>query len=302
MKQRSIQSGISGHQQTKATNHQAFTLIELLVVIAIIAILAAMLLPALSKAKAKAVATQCLSNNKQLQLAAIMYLGDNGDQFANNETGATDPVNPGDNGQSAGAHAWIRSNVQGPWSSFYSDQISLGVLWDYNKSYSIYQCPANRAWIQGILGAQVPHNRSYSVSVQFSCFYGKDDLYTMKVKKSSQVRNASNSIYFAEENQIGIDNGAMGILSLDPASWSGGPSFWNPPTARHNNAATFSFADGHSEIWKWKGDLIKCNQQYNAENTVSQRGTPTGAAPCQNFPTTATDPDFVRLANGLPAK
>jgi len=281
-------------------------LIELLVVIAIIAILAAMLLPALSAAKKKAQGTQCLSNTKQLQTAAIMYHGDNSEQFMNNETGASDPVNPGDNGQSAGKHAWIQSNVQGPYSAAYQNQISQGVLWDYNKSYAIYQCATSRAYIPGALaGSQVTHNRSYSVSVQYACKYAKNDIYTSEMTKSTQVKNPSAAFYFAEENQVGIDNGAMGVLSLDSTSWGGGtPFFWNPPTGRHGNAASFSFVDGHSEIWKWRGDLIKCNQQYNSDNTVSQRqgGSPANPGLCANFPTTATDPDFIKLASALPSK
>ena len=285
----------------------AFTLIELLVVIAIIAILAAMLLPALSAAKKKAQASQCLGNNRQLQLAAIMYLGDNSDLFPNNQTGDQDPSNGDSSGQSAGAHAWIRNNVQGPYTTTYNNQISQAVLWDYNKSYEIYRCPTSQAMIPGAPGGSpVPHNRSYSVCVQFSCAYAKNDLYTVAVTKGAQVKNSSDAFYFVEENQVGIDNGALGVLSLDPASWGGNPKFWNPPTARHNNAATFSFVDGHSEIWKWKGDLIKVNQQYNADITIgsaaNQRSSPDVVSPCENYATTAADPDFIRLAKGLPSK
>jgi prepilin-type N-terminal cleavage/methylation domain-containing protein/prepilin-type processing-associated H-X9-DG protein len=298
--------------EMKRTSHPrqpgAFTLIELLVVIAIIAILAAMLLPTLSKAKIKAQATQCMSNNRQLQVAAIMYMGDNADFFPNNETGAQEPSNGDTSGQSAGANAWIRNNVQGPWSTTYNSEINQAILWDYNKSYGIYRCAADQSMISGPLaGSQEPHNRSYSVCVQFSCAYAKSDLYTLPVNKGAQVRNPSGAFYFVEENQVGIDNGALGVVSMDPASWTtGSPVFWNPPTARHNNAATFSFVDGHSEIWKWRGGLIKVNQQFNPAVTVgsaaNQRSSPDAISPTENYATTATDPDFIRLANGLPSR
>jgi prepilin-type processing-associated H-X9-DG protein len=121
-----------------------------------------------------------------------------------------------------------------------------------------------------------------------------NDAYARSVKKSSQVKGPTQVIQFGEENQVSIDNGTMGINSPAKAKW------WNPPTARHDNGATFSFVDGHAEIWKWHGDLIKLNQKYNADDTLNQRGSAT-SNPLMDVPVAATDPDFVKLANALPA-
>ena len=268
-----------------------FTLIELLVVIAIIAILAAMLLPALSKAKQKAQATQCLSNNKQLELACQMYTGDNGEVFPNNDTGSV--------GTDAGPNAWIQGNAQSYTSTPpYQDWISEGVLWNYNKSYAIYQCPSSLAFVHALGSATVPQNRSYSISVQLNCKYARSDAMTRPAKKTTDVKNASNVFVFGEENQISIDNGALGTYSTAAPEY---PNIWNLPSARHDNAGSFSFVDGHAEIWKWRGALVAANQKFNANDTASQR-TSAASNPTQNAfgSAAANDVDLVKLAAGLP--
>ena len=271
---------------------RGFTLIELLVVIAIIAILAAMLLPALSKAKQRAHATSCLNNLKQLQLASQMYSDDNNDQFINNDTGGASGIAS----TAAGANAWIQGNVQ-EWTASYLDNIRTGVLYPYNKSTDIYRCPGSRAFVRGLGGRTDLHNRSYAVSVQISCNSGKNNTHTRVAKKTSEVRRLSTVLMFAEENQISIDNGAMGIESL-----AGPAQFWNPPTARHNNGANISFLDGHAELWRWRGQaLIALNRRYGGDDTRSANQRPASTSnPLNPSPTTANDPDYVRLAEALP--
>jgi prepilin-type N-terminal cleavage/methylation domain-containing protein/prepilin-type processing-associated H-X9-DG protein len=267
-----------------------YTLIELLVVIAIIAILAAMLLPALARAKARAQATSCLNNIKQLQLAAHMFSDDYAEHLHNNYTGGVGGIAS----TAAGPYAWIQGNVQ-EWTGTYLDNIRTGVLYPYNKSVDIFRCPGSRAFVKGIGGVTVPHNRSYAISVQLNCNSGKNNPFTKVAVKTADIRRPAAVFCFGEENQISIDNGAMGVES------KAGPSqFWNPPTSRHSNGANLSFLDGHAELWRWRGPTLNnLNRQYGADDSRAQRTSST-TNPLNPSATTGTDPDYLRLAEALP--
>src|SRR4051812_41493004 len=127
--------------------NQGFTLIELLVVIAIIAILAALLLPALSKAKEKGVAISCLNNLKQLTVAAYLYAGDNNDAIIPNFISSPS--------------AWVGGDVSTTVGATNSADIRVAVLFPYNKSEGIYRCPADKLVVNSTGQLRV---RSYSLN------------------------------------------------------------------------------------------------------------------------------------------
>ena len=211
----------------------AFTLIELLVVIAIIAILAAMLLPALSRAKDQAYRVACLNNLKQLQLAWLNYAEDHHDRLPLNNAVASASV--GD--------SWIIGHAK---TDTTSSNIQVGVLFPYNRSIGIYRCPSDKSLVAG---SDIPRFRSYSMCDWIN---GDDGWVSFRTTKLSQLRKPgpSRTWIFTHEDEDSIDNGSFGVFP--PGSWR-----WvNWPTAKHSRSGTFSFADGHVEAHRWQEKYV----------------------------------------------
>jgi len=258
-----------------------FTLIELLVVIAIIAILAAMLLPALTKAKEKAQGISCMNNHRQLSLAWRMYNDDNQDRIL---YASVDPANP----QTKFA-TWVTGQIDNDPNNHSNWDPAMDIynspLWPYcGKSLGIWRCPGDRSVVNVPGIGLKPRVRSMSMNIYLGAFGGVDG--GLKFASSWKIFTKSSNLgampvsklfVFLDMREDSVDVGNF-ATKMDGYSSDNAPnpllySFYDLPGMYHNRASGFSFADGHSEIKKWLDSrttppLVK-NGQIN-DNFISK--------------------------------
>lgn len=243
-------------------SRRAFTLIELLVVIAIVAVLAALLFPVLSAAKAKAGAVRCMSNLKQLQTAWHLYADENHDFIAGNDWKGEAGVNGTPRGNSNWVTGWLdprQSNNTDNTNTLLLIDPQWSSLGPYTKSAALYHCTASR--IEALEGnSYYPVVRTISMSgwMGYNSTLWNPGFQLFQKTTELTTLSPSDALVFIDERDDSIDDGYFAIDMV-------ANQIVNFPAGYHAGSGATTFADGHAEIHRWQSPEVLIRQQSGVE-------------------------------------
>lgn len=262
--------------------HGGFTLLELLVVAAIIAVLASLLLPALSNAKSQAQRAQCSGNQRQLTLTWLIYAGDHNERLVpNGENDLSDPEH-----NTLWVYGGPHPNTLAFTNNTYLQDARFAAFAPYLPSTGVYRCPADKGKLhvtggKSLLeGPEVPRNRSYSLNGYVGptlALIGAPDYITPQFatyRKTSDILSPppAQLFVFQDVNPASICFPAF-IVRMPGGGIDG---FFHYPSALHDRSGVLSFADGHIENHHW-GDPRTCRKAEGAAVIVHQDPCPNNA-------------------------